>query len=200
MKKQAGFTLVEMATVLVIIGLILGMAFKGKDLIDGAKVKSLGAQVGKIEASLQTYFERYGVYPGDGCPAGSGGTALCAGAGTRDGIIAAGTESDVAWLQLTTATNILGQGERQSIFGQNWNFWQGSHAGAVRVGTWLDLPGGAQADSRYFCAYDQKFDDGQPTVGSAVTDGFGSAPNSAYPNNGDCWATTNFVNGIIKVL
>lgn len=48
-KKQSGFTLVELAIVLVIIGLILGMAFKGKDLIDGAKVKNLAAQYNKFE-------------------------------------------------------------------------------------------------------------------------------------------------------
>ncbi len=191
MKKQSGFTLVEMATVLVIIGLILGMAFKGKDLIDGAKVKSLGAQVNKIQAGLQTYFERYGFYPGDGCPAGSGANALCAGVGGRDGIIAAGAESDVAWVQLTTTTNILSQNERQSIFGQNWNFWQGNFAGANRTGSWLDLPGGAQADGRYFCAYDQKFDDGLPGTGSAVTD-------STY--EADCWSLSGFMNVVIRVL
>lgn len=33
-RSQTGFTLVELAIVLVVIGLILGMAFKGKDLID----------------------------------------------------------------------------------------------------------------------------------------------------------------------
>jgi prepilin-type N-terminal cleavage/methylation domain-containing protein len=67
--KQTGFTLVELAIVLVIIGLILGMAFKGKDLIDGAKVKSLAAQYNKIQAAFNIYFEKYGAYPGDGCTA-----------------------------------------------------------------------------------------------------------------------------------
>lgn len=40
-RQQSGFTLVELAIVLVVIGLILGMAFKGKDLIDSAKVKNM---------------------------------------------------------------------------------------------------------------------------------------------------------------
>jgi prepilin-type N-terminal cleavage/methylation domain-containing protein len=196
MNKQSGFTLVEMATVLVIIGLILGMAFKGKDLIDGAKVKSLGAQVNKIQAGLQTYFERYGFYPGDGCPAGSGANALCAGVGYRDGIIAAGAESDVAWVQLTTTTNILSQGERQSIFGQNWNFWQGAPAGmAPLTGTWLDLPGGAQQDLRYICAYDQKFDDGANTTGNARSD-----TGQPFTNTTDCWAASAFTDAWIKAL
>ena len=32
--RSSGFTLIEMAIVLVVIGLILGMVFKGRELID----------------------------------------------------------------------------------------------------------------------------------------------------------------------
>ena len=39
MKKQAGFTLIELAIVLVIIGLLLGGVLKGQELINSAKVK-----------------------------------------------------------------------------------------------------------------------------------------------------------------
>ncbi|MBP9610124.1 MAG: type II secretion system protein, partial [Laribacter sp.] len=39
MKNQSGFTLIELSIVLVVIGLIIGMWFKGKDLIDSAKTK-----------------------------------------------------------------------------------------------------------------------------------------------------------------
>ncbi|MDQ5888705.1 MAG: hypothetical protein QG667_1999, partial [Pseudomonadota bacterium] len=67
--RQTGFTLVELAIVLVVIGLILGMAFKGKDLIDSAKVKNLAAQYNKIVAASNTFYEKYGSYPGDGCSA-----------------------------------------------------------------------------------------------------------------------------------
>ncbi|WP_182075354.1 type II secretion system protein [Deefgea sp. CFH1-16] len=55
-KKKRGFTLVEMAIVLVIIGLILGAAFKGKDLIDSAKVKNMAAQVGKMQTAFKCLF------------------------------------------------------------------------------------------------------------------------------------------------
>ena len=64
---QHGFTLVELAIALVIIGLVLGMTFKGRELIDGAKVKSVQAQYGKISAAMNIFFEKYGFYPGDGC-------------------------------------------------------------------------------------------------------------------------------------
>ena len=39
--KQSGFTLVEIAIVLVIIGLLLGGVLKGQELINSAKVKNL---------------------------------------------------------------------------------------------------------------------------------------------------------------
>ena len=38
-KQQSGFTLVEIAIVLVIIGLLLGGVLKGQELINSAKVK-----------------------------------------------------------------------------------------------------------------------------------------------------------------
>ena len=42
--KQGGFTLVEIAIVLVIIGLLLGGVLKGQELINSAKVKNMASQ------------------------------------------------------------------------------------------------------------------------------------------------------------
>ncbi|MCX7173912.1 MAG: prepilin-type N-terminal cleavage/methylation domain-containing protein, partial [Proteobacteria bacterium] len=39
-RKQSGFTLIEIAIVLVIIGLLLGGVLKGQELINSAKVKN----------------------------------------------------------------------------------------------------------------------------------------------------------------
>lgn len=66
---QRGFTLVELAIALVIIGLVLGMTFKGRELIDGAKVKSVQAQYGKISAAMNIFFEKYGFIPVMAAPA-----------------------------------------------------------------------------------------------------------------------------------
>ncbi|MCK5666213.1 MAG: prepilin-type N-terminal cleavage/methylation domain-containing protein, partial [Thiotrichaceae bacterium] len=40
-KKQGGFTLIEIAIVLVIIGLLLGGVLKGQELINTARVRAL---------------------------------------------------------------------------------------------------------------------------------------------------------------
>ena len=45
MKKQSGFTLIELAIVLVIIGLLLGGVLKGQELINSAKVKNMATDI-----------------------------------------------------------------------------------------------------------------------------------------------------------
>ena len=52
--RSAGFTLIETAVVLVVIGLILGMIFKSRELIDQGRVKNLAAQHAKIIGAIST--------------------------------------------------------------------------------------------------------------------------------------------------
>ncbi|RMA97788.1 prepilin-type N-terminal cleavage/methylation domain-containing protein [Hydrogenothermus marinus] len=66
MKNQKGFTLVELAIVLVIIGIILGAVLKGKDLINNAKAKRLLNDLKGFEVLALTFYDRYGRLPGDG--------------------------------------------------------------------------------------------------------------------------------------
>lgn len=65
MRSRSGFTLVELAIVLVIIGLILGAVLKGKSLIDNARVKRLEKDTKGLEAAVWTFYDRYGRFPGD---------------------------------------------------------------------------------------------------------------------------------------
>lgn len=64
-RSAKGFTLVELAIVLVIIGIILGAVLKGQELINNAKVKRLYNQYREISAAVYTYYDRYQFYPGD---------------------------------------------------------------------------------------------------------------------------------------
>jgi prepilin-type N-terminal cleavage/methylation domain-containing protein len=63
MKK--GFTLIELAIVLVIIGLLMGAIFKGMGLIDNAKQKNLVKEADSIQAAALTYYDKFGFLPGD---------------------------------------------------------------------------------------------------------------------------------------
>lgn len=65
MKKQSGFTLIELAIVLVIIGLLLGGVLKGQELITQAKIKNVIADFNGITAAYYGYQDRYKTIPGD---------------------------------------------------------------------------------------------------------------------------------------
>jgi len=65
MKKQSGFTLVEIAIVLVIIGLLLGGALKGQELIENARINRIKSDLDQISAAIYSYQDRFGVLPGD---------------------------------------------------------------------------------------------------------------------------------------
>jgi prepilin-type N-terminal cleavage/methylation domain-containing protein len=64
-KNEKGFTLVELAIVLVIIGIILAGIIKGQELINSAKIKRLQGAQKEIAAAIYTYYDRYQKYPGD---------------------------------------------------------------------------------------------------------------------------------------
>ena len=65
MRGQAGFTLVELAIVMIIIGLLIAGVLKGQALIGNAKVTAQVAQVKAIDAATSTFKDMYSALPGD---------------------------------------------------------------------------------------------------------------------------------------
>jgi prepilin-type N-terminal cleavage/methylation domain-containing protein len=63
--SQSGFTLVEIAIVLVIIGLLLGGVLKGQELINSAKVKNLANDFRTIPTMVFAYQDKFRALPGD---------------------------------------------------------------------------------------------------------------------------------------
>jgi prepilin-type N-terminal cleavage/methylation domain-containing protein len=64
-KAQSGFTLVEIAIVLVIIGLLLGGVLKGQAMIESAKVKALANEMKAVQTAYYTYQDKFRAVPGD---------------------------------------------------------------------------------------------------------------------------------------
>ena len=62
---QKGFTLVEIAIVLVIIGLLLGGVLKGQELINSAKVKNIANDFRSIPTFIYAYQDKFRALPGD---------------------------------------------------------------------------------------------------------------------------------------
>ena len=74
MKKtttQKGFTLVELAIVMTIIGLLIGGILKGQELMLNARVTATIAQVRSYEAAATTFRDSFAALPGDMINAGS---------------------------------------------------------------------------------------------------------------------------------
>jgi prepilin-type N-terminal cleavage/methylation domain-containing protein len=64
-RKNAGFTLIELSIVLVIIGLIIGGVLVGQDMINAAQLRQIVSQVGQYHSAVNTFRNKYGSIPGD---------------------------------------------------------------------------------------------------------------------------------------
>ncbi len=116
MKKQKGFTLIEIAIVLVIIGLLLGGVLKGQELINAARVRNIASQLDGVKVAYLGFQDRYRAYPGD-VPSAIAQSTI-PGTGVNDGCGAVGgfcgngridpAENLVAWNQLSKSGFITG--------------------------------------------------------------------------------------------
>ena len=100
--KESGFTLVELAIVLVIIGLIIGGVLVGQDMIKSAEIRSTIGQWESFNSATNVFRDKYRYIPGDI----NGTRAVEFGLATRTGAAGHGDGNGV--LQACTATAAAG--------------------------------------------------------------------------------------------
>ncbi len=95
--RRAGFTLVELAVVLVIIALIIGGIMVGQEMLRSAQLNSIGTDAARIRTAVASFRLKYNYWPGDmpnassywtqssACPGGTTGTCDGNGDGRIDG-------------------------------------------------------------------------------------------------------------------
>jgi prepilin-type N-terminal cleavage/methylation domain-containing protein len=177
---NAGFTLVEMAIVLVIIGLIIGGVLTAQQITQNAKITSTVQGIKSYQAAVQSYNQNYGALPGDDTQAKTRfpNAAITDvkpdGDGTIDGAYATNAatpaaESQVFWQELRAASLVKGDSKSATLpsnaFGGIFGVQStGSFTNGLADGTnalCLDkVPGGAAT------AVDQQLDDGKPDTGT----------------------------------
>lgn len=117
-QRQSGFTLIEIAIVLVIIGLLLGGILKGQELINSARVKNLASDFRNVPVFIYGYQDKFKALPGDDSAANThvGGTNATLVGTTGNGLI------EGTWYS-TTATD------------ESYLFWQHVRLAGLAPGT-----------------------------------------------------------------
>jgi prepilin-type N-terminal cleavage/methylation domain-containing protein len=205
-KLSKGFTLIEIAIVLVIIGLLLGGVLKGQELITGARVRNLISQQDGIKAAFFGFQDRFRALPGDYASASTNinGVGLNGNGNGRIESNATGGfthEELLAWNHLTAAGFLNGSFAAASsdttatdqnnpknpysvyiqiIYDQNWG---------VTGNTVLkhNLKTGSQVPVEIIAEVDRKIDDGLPYAG-------GFQYSTYVPNAGTPLTATDCVN------
>ena len=181
LSKGAGFTLIELAIVLVIIGIIIGAILKGGDLIEGARHKRLASECRKWESLTWEFMDRKGYFPGD-----SG----------KDGTIGEDPKDD-----LTTKGRFLDPPDTNSVTmgGYTFYLWLGNTAAKKNVigitNSASPTTGFSDAELAYMEAIDTSIDGASDGISGRVRAATAATVNSAKwlmspatPSGGD-WSS-----------
>lgn len=204
-RRQSGFTLIEIAIVLVIIGLLLGGILKGQELITQGRIRNVANDFQSMTAAINLYQDRYRALPGDDPSAATRWTATgsTTTSGNGDGTIGANTAG-------TPAYNSTTAGDESRLFWQHLRL-AGLIGGATTTGAigTANPPNAASGvtgvqngafgisgivicsnnlSAKIAQAIDTQFDDGIATTGSVRattgTTAGTSAPTSNYVDDG----------------
>ena len=176
-RNKLGFTLVEVAIVLVIIALLLGGVLKGQELITSARIRNIANDLNAVAAAIYAYQERFMALPGDdGGASGRWGAAVPDGdrGGSLSGEFCAdpggGFETVYVWRHLRLAGLLSGDASQTE---QPHNASGGiiGVQSATGASSAPELPGlvlcASNLTGKIAAALDAQFDDGKPQTGTA---------------------------------
>ncbi|MBL8532229.1 MAG: prepilin-type N-terminal cleavage/methylation domain-containing protein [Betaproteobacteria bacterium] len=204
--RQGGFTLIEIAIVLVIIGLLLGGILKGQELITSARVRNLISQQDGIKAAFYGFQDRYRALPGDYQLAAQnlGGTGTIS-FGNGDGRVQNGVtpvggsvadEANLVWEHMTRAGFLNGNftyaagaptdaSTPKNPYGAFVQLVYDNTYGAGGGPARHNLKTGSQVPVEIMAEVDRKTDDGNPLTGSFVFSAFGGT--GTAPTDASCY-------------
>lgn len=205
--RQYGFSLIELAVVLIIMGLLLGGVLKGRDLIESARLKRVISQITEYQIATSAFIDRYDALPGDFNKASlliqpdlhnGNGNGIIEGPG-----LASGSEALNFWAHLVEAGFIgspgpkkdqhigeFGKGAPASSIGGGFTVETNPHG---LSGLWLilgtkhgDHGDGGLLTPAQAMSIDKKLDTGHPTSGKVrAIDGTNAGVHSCLTANGE---------------
>lgn len=216
--KTNGFTLVETAIVLVIIGLFLGGILKGHELMANARVREMISRQDGIKAAFLGFEERFRAMPGDYARATTyiAGTTQNGNGNGQIEAISTPIESILVWEHLSRAGFLTGTytyGATESALTSPVNrygvYQQIVNDGLYGAGTTAtptplrhNIKTGSQMPVEIVAEIDRKIDDGAPFTGGFQFSSYrgNGAANPAMTGTNSCitgvgttaaWATTS---------
>lgn len=187
--RQKGFTLVEIAIVLVIIGLLLGGVLQGQSLLRSMRVKDLVATAKDLTIASQQFKDRYRYLPGD-WPFVANQIPNVLTGGNGNGIINSAAESNNVPVHLFNA-GFIRSTQLQSYYGTVRVLGNTAAAGSVVAGgsnpipaTVLNIIEFVNLPCDVAVEVDLKLDDGDITTGTSrasITTAACSVANTIVP-------------------